>query len=152
MLDKTAVLAIFLLSSFSLWPALGQSVDNTGNPAVIKRGYTFVMRAPNDPATRSITGSEFIDVYYKSLESQKSAEVLQIYMPAPTNAMSQIAARIFELSCDTGSVRFTRLSTYDGQWKKEGSPREMLGSKWELPMENSFAYIALKLSCPPVTK
>lgn len=143
-----ASLTVFLIASFSFSQTMSQLPNTVGNPAIIKKGYTFVVRAPNDPATKSITGSDFIDVYFRPLEGQKSGEVLQIYMPAPSNAMPQIAARVFDLSCANGSARFKSLTTYDGQWTKQTGPREMLGSKWEIPAENTLAYIALKLSCP----
>lgn len=147
--------AMQVKSTFLTWlapvllvaPAFAQSTDYGGNPSILKRGYTFVAKAPNDPRDKVLTKSDSVELYFRAVEGKPVAEVLQVYMPAPANGMPQIIERSYETNCDAGAVRFKSMSTYDAQWKRDGTPREMAGSKWELPAENSFAYFALRLSC-----
>lgn len=145
--DQLRRLSFLLCLAAFGFPAIGQVGDYKGNPAVISRGYTFVLTAPNDPIDKRITKSESIELYFKSLEKNKAAEILTIQLPAPANGMPQIVSRKFAVNCDAGSARFSEMTFYDGQWKMDGKPREMLGSKWEIPAQNSFAYFAYGLSC-----
>lgn len=140
-------IAICITSGFISTFAFGQSIVYKGNPAILKRGYTFVVKAPNEPHFQQLTKSLFIEVYYRPVDGQVLAEVLSVFMPAPVNSMSQITSRVYEINCVAGSAKFKSMTSYDGVWKRDGNTQEMLGSKWEIPSENSFAYFALKLSC-----
>ena len=145
--NSIRVMSFAMLTATFFSPAIGQTSDYKGNTAVLGHGYNFLLKAPNDPLDKRITKSEFIEVYFKTIEKKKSIDILAILLPAPANGLPQITSRTFDVNCEAGSVRFSKMTTYDGQWKVDGKPREMLGSKWEIPIENSFAYFAYGLSC-----
>ena len=140
-----AVLA--LLGSIAHLPATAQDNEYKGNPAILKRGFFFVLKIQNDPLNKSLTKSDFIEVYYRPIERQKFGEILTVHLPAPANGMSQLVSRTFELNCETGSARFASMAMFDGRWTMDGKELEMKGAKWEIPAENTFAYFAHRLTC-----
>ncbi|WP_295950981.1 hypothetical protein [Rhodoferax sp.] len=118
-----------------------------GNPVVLKRGYYFVSKDANDPMSKQITKSETVEVYFKLIELRKMGEMLTILLPAPSNGMSQLVTRLYEVNCDTGATRFNSMSMLDAEWALNGKPIVMKGSKWEIPAEHTYAYFVHYLTC-----
>lgn len=147
----TATFILLVFSVSSQWTsAVAQSAIEpkySGNAAVLKRGYTFIARVPNDPMDKLLTKSEINDFYFRNIEPKKSSEILTVQLPAPVNGMSQLITRTFDIDCNTGAARQTSLAMIDAQWKLTARTPVLKGSNWEIPAEQTYAYYAYHLTC-----